>query len=176
MALANLSRFALRPCLAARFTPTLKGMNSRLPIAPMATSAEGQMKEFWEKNQRLGRPNSPWTIYHMHLPMVTSLTHRITGIAMGVALYGIAIANFIAPGDFPSYVELLKSFELATPIWFSLKALCAFPLVYHYINGIRHLTWDAGIGLRLPTQYKTGSIIMASAMAISVLLASLAYL
>ena len=30
---------------------------------PMATSATDQMKEFWEKNQKLKRPSSPWTIY-----------------------------------------------------------------------------------------------------------------
>ena len=31
--------------------------------APMATSAQEQMKEYWVKNQKLKRPNSPWIIY-----------------------------------------------------------------------------------------------------------------
>eukprot|EP00923_Selenidium_pygospionis_P040609 GHVN01070110.1.p1 GENE.GHVN01070110.1~~GHVN01070110.1.p1 ORF type:complete len:161 (-),score=9.27 GHVN01070110.1:533-961(-) len=142
----------------------------------MTTTAHEQMKAFWEKNQRLNRPNSPWIIYKPHIPMLTSLTHRVTGIAMGVVLYGIAIGSFVAPGDFPSYVEILKNLNIATPIWFSLKMLCAFPLVYHFINGIRHLSWDAGYGLKLATQYKTGKTIVAVAICISALLASIAYM
>lgn len=176
MALLTLSRMsALRPAVSRlAFSPLLR-INSQLPAAPMATTAHEQMKEFWKKNIELNRPNSPWTVYAFHLPMATSLCHRITGIAMGIALYGIAIGSFVAPGDFPAYLEFLKSLELAAPIWFTMKMICAFPLVYHYINGIRHLAWDAGKGMKLTTQYKSGSVIVCLAIAISAFLASIAY-
>lgn len=74
-----------------------------------------------------------------HLPMITSLTHRVTGIGMGVVLYGISFGLFLAPGDFPSYISALQGFEISPLIMFPAKTIVAFPLVYHYLNGIRHL-------------------------------------
>jgi len=70
---------------------------------------------------------------------MTSLTHRTTGIVMGVALYGLSVGLLLKSGDFPSYVESIKNAQLAAPLMFTAKSVMAFPLVYHYINGIRHL-------------------------------------
>jgi len=142
----------------------------------MATSAHDEMKKFWDKNQKLGRPSSPWIIYWPHLPMMTSLTHRTTGIIMGVMLYSISVGLAVAPGDFPSYIEAVKNMQLATPVLFTAKTLMAFPLVYHYTNGIRHLTWDSGKGFEMKTQYKTGYSVITGAIVVSALLASLSYL
>ena len=55
------------------------------------------------------------------------------------ALYGLAIGLYVAPGDFASYVDIIKSLELSPIILFPAKTIVAFPLVYHYLNGIRHL-------------------------------------
>lgn len=55
-------------------------------------------------------------------------------------LYATSITIALAPGDVTSYVEFLKNLNLSSSmIWFPVKTICAFPLVYHYINGIRHL-------------------------------------
>jgi len=54
-------------------------------------------------------------------------------------LYAASITVALAPGDVTSYVEFLKNLHWSSMIWFPVKATCAFPLVYHYINGIRHL-------------------------------------
>ncbi|KAK2146308.1 hypothetical protein LSH36_616g00009 [Paralvinella palmiformis] len=159
-----------RTCLLGRQSLSLVNRS-----VPMATTAHQEMKDFWKKNQELGRPSSPWVIYRPHLPMLTSLTHRMTGIAMGVALYGISIGLFVAPGDFPSYMEFVKSLQLSPIILFPFKTVMAFPLVYHYMNGIRHLTWDAGRGFKLATQYKTGWSIVGGSAFIAALLASMSY-
>lgn len=53
--------------------------------------------------------------------------------------YAFSIATFVAPGDFPSYVEFIKNLQLPMALLFPAKTVMAFPLVYHYINGIRHL-------------------------------------
>jgi len=39
-----------------------------------------------------------------------------------------------------------------------MVALFAFSLclVYHLFNGLRHLAWDAGWGMDIPSVYKTG--------------------
>jgi len=94
---------------------------------------------------------------------------------MGVVLYAFSVGIAVAPGDFPSYVEAVKNLQLAPAILFTAKSLMAFPLVYHYMNGIRHLSWDMGKGFEMKTQYKTGWTIIGSSIAISALLASLAY-
>merc|ERR1711893_443484 len=127
MALSTLSRLSsIRPAMSRlAFSPMLR-VNRSLPAAPMATTAHEQMKAYWEKNIKLNRPNSPWTVYKFHLPMATSLCHRITGIAMGIVLYGIAIGTFVAPGDFASYVQLLKDLQLPAAFRFSVKTLAAF--------------------------------------------------
>jgi succinate dehydrogenase (ubiquinone) cytochrome b560 subunit len=33
---------------------------------------------------------------------------------------------------------------------FGIKTAIAFPFTYHSLNGLRHLTWDTGIGRTLP--------------------------
>lgn len=33
----------------------------------------------------------------------------------------------------------------------SIKSIVAFPFAFHSINGLRHLTWDAGAGIAVPS-------------------------
>lgn len=108
--------------------------------------------------------------------MLTSLTHRTTGIIMGISLYGIAAALFFSPGDFTSYIHMVQGWELNPAIRFLGKSIVAFPLIYHYINGIRHLSWDWGIGYELGTQYKTGYSISLTAIILAALAGSAAYI
>lgn len=82
---------------AAHRTPALSvllgrgsaGLARSAPRANCATServravAEKEMNAYWTKNYQLGRPWSPHlTVYKAELPMLTSLAHRATGIAM----------------------------------------------------------------------------------------------
>jgi succinate dehydrogenase (ubiquinone) cytochrome b560 subunit len=170
MALSTM-RLAARPFLLAQQHAIIMGRWT----APMASSAHSEMKAFWKKNAESSRPNSPWIVYQWHLPMLTSLAHRTTGIVMGVVLYVSSVGVAAAPGDFTSYMAFLQNLHLSPLILFPIKSICAFPLVYHYINGIRHLTWDAGHGYELKTQYKTGALAFTSAALVSALLASLSY-
>ena len=50
---------------------------------------------------------------------------------------------------------------LASP--FGKLALFGFSLalVYHLLNGIRHLLWDAGWGFQIPQVYKSGYTVAA---------------
>lgn len=170
MSLSTL-RVAVRPAMCLRSLKPVVMQKQRI----MSTAIQ-EMKSFWTKNQQLKRPSSPWTIYHFHLPMTTSLTHRVTGVVMGVTLYIVALGLYIAPGNFQSYVELIKSYNIPTPILFACKTIAAFPLVYHYFNGIRHLSWDYGVGFLLSTQYKSGATIMMGSAVLALCLASLAYI
>ena len=75
------------------------------------------------------------------------------------ALYSLSIGVFMAPGDFPSYIEMIKSWNMSPAIMFPLKTVVAFPLVYHYINGIRHLVSHNPSCQNNPT-HKNGGILV----------------
>uniref|UniRef100_A0A8D2IYP9 Succinate dehydrogenase cytochrome b560 subunit, mitochondrial n=1 Tax=Varanus komodoensis TaxID=61221 RepID=A0A8D2IYP9_VARKO len=119
----------------------------------MATTAKEEMARFWEKNTRSNRPLSPHvTIYKWSLPMIMSITHRGTGIAMslGVSLFGLSA--LVLPGHFADHVELVRSLSLGPALIYSAKFALAFPLTYHTWNGIRHLVsglWKGPCGVRV---------------------------
>ena len=55
--------------------------------------------------------------------------------------------------------------------WYGQIALLAFAfsLYYHLGNGIRHLFWDAGIGLEIETTYKSGYAVILSSVILTAL-------
>jgi len=65
------------------------------------------------------------------------------------------------PGNFKDNLEKVKQFKIATPLIVALKYIMAFPVVYHFLNGIRHLSWDAGYGFPIKTLYKSAYFVMA---------------
>ena len=48
-------------------------------------------------------------------------------------------------------------------------------LFYHACNGIRHLFWDAVIGLSIPAVYKSGQVAIVMALCLTVALWSIIY-
>ncbi|KAE8588701.1 hypothetical protein XENTR_v10022701 [Xenopus tropicalis] len=167
---ALLLRHAGRQCLRTQLTPLLCTRH----VVPMGTTAQQEMDRFWNKNTRLNRPLSPHiTIYKWSLPMAMSISHRGTGIAMtaGVSLFGLAA--LVLPGDFASYLELVKSLSLGPALIYSAKFALAFPLTYHVWNGIRHLTWDLGKGLKIPQVYRSGVTVLALTLITTATLAAM---
>lgn len=94
---------------------------------------------------------------------------------MALSAYAIALGlgAVVLPESIPHYIEELECLELGAPIISSIKFLLAFPLMYHFWNGFRHLLWDAGKFLTIKEVYITGYIMLAlalsSAIALSVM-------
>ncbi|EMP42426.1 NACHT, LRR and PYD domains-containing protein 12 [Chelonia mydas] len=66
-------------CLWTRLSPSL----SMRHVVPMGTAAKEEMAQFCDKNTQSNRPMSPHiTIYKWSLPMLMSIAHRGTGVAM----------------------------------------------------------------------------------------------
>ncbi|XP_040268478.1 succinate dehydrogenase cytochrome b560 subunit, mitochondrial [Bufo bufo] len=154
---ALLLRHAARRCLQPQLRPAFCLRNA----VPMGTTAKQEMDRFWDKNTRLDRPLSPHiTVYKWSLPMFMSITHRGTGVAMtaGVSLFGLAA--LVLPGDYASYLELIKSLSLGPALIYSAKFAIAFPFMYHTWNGVRHLAWDLGKGFKIPEVYQTGYVVL----------------
>lgn len=72
---------------------------------------------------------------------MTSFTHGHSS-EYALMLSGVSaasIALLAIPGDFTHCIQVIKDLQLHPYILYTAKSIMAWPLVYHYINGIRHL-------------------------------------
>ena len=104
---------------------------------------------------RGNRPLSPhMTIYRLPLTAKLSILHRITGMGMipgAVLVVWWFVAGAYSPQYFATADWLLTS-------WVGLLVMTGslWALWYHFANGIRHLIWDTGRALDIPTAEKLG--------------------
>jgi succinate dehydrogenase / fumarate reductase cytochrome b subunit len=94
-------------------------------------------------------------VYKPQLTSVLSITHRATGVVLSVAGTAIMLYWLIATAlgsETYSAAQVILGLLPAKIVLFGWTG--AF--YYHLLNGIRHLLWDTGWGLDLPTAYKTG--------------------
>lgn len=114
------------------------------------------------------RPLSPHLqVYRPQLTSVLSITHRGTGIFLALgALYLVCWLLAIASG--PDAYASVSAFS-ASIIGRLLLLGWTFSLFYHLANGIRHLVWDAGVGLDLKTTYMSGWLVVVGAVALTVI-------
>lgn len=92
------------------------------------------------------RPLSPHlSIYRFMYTMALSIAHRITGVVLSVGLLLLAWWLTAVTGDASAYAAATA--VLGSPFVKLLLALWLLAFVYHLVNGIRHLTWDAGMGM-----------------------------
>ncbi|PCJ73863.1 MAG: succinate dehydrogenase, cytochrome b556 subunit [Rhodobacteraceae bacterium] len=117
---------------------------------------------------RGNRPLSPHlSIYRPQLSMITSITHRITGVGLTLGLV-LVVGWFLAASTGP------ETFAIADAVltsWFGALILIAslWALSFHFLNGIRHLVWDAGYGLELETAQKTGIAVLVGSVVLTAL-------
>jgi succinate dehydrogenase / fumarate reductase cytochrome b subunit len=112
--------------------------------------------------------NLDLTQFSFPLPALTSIAHRITGVALFVGLvflmYGLDLSLQSEEG-FNQAKAYMDSFLAKLIIWGVVSAL-----LYHLVAGIKHLIMDTGIGETLE-----GGLIAAKAtIAISIVLIVLA--
>ena len=105
--------------------------------------------------KRVERPLSPHLqVYRIQLTSVTSILTRITGngLIIGVIL---AVWWLLAAATSPAYFAVANG--VATS-WFGDLVFTAslWAIWYHYLAGLRHLYFDAGKGLDIPTAEKLG--------------------
>jgi succinate dehydrogenase / fumarate reductase, cytochrome b subunit len=113
------------------------------------------------------RPLSPHvSIYRFGYTMSLSILHRFTGVALsfGFILLGCWL-TMLSLGE-PAYKMLVTGtagllLRIGLALW-----LVAF--LYHLANGIRHLCWDAGLGLER-AQARRSAVIVLVAVAIAAL-------
>lgn len=114
--------------------------------------------------QRKNRPSSPHlTIYQPQLTWYLSSLHRVSGVLLAGAFYGVtvtyALGSILGLG-IDSTVIADSFHSLSSSTQYALKGIAAFPFFFHFGNGIRHLIWDAGKELTLKGVYRTGYAVL----------------
>jgi succinate dehydrogenase / fumarate reductase cytochrome b subunit len=112
------------------------------------------------------RPLSPHLqVYRWQITMTMSILHRATGVALAVGAFALAWWLLAVAGDTGDF-ELFQSAARSLLGKIALFGF-SFCLVYHLLNGLRHLLWDVGYGYEIPKLYATGWTVVALAAAIT---------
>jgi succinate dehydrogenase cytochrome b556 subunit len=117
---------------------------------------------------KVERPISPHvTIYSQPIPAISSITNRVTGVLLSIGLGGAAVVALTASCDLPSYVAAFQhSAPALVPV---VKAIVAWPLVYHTLAGVRHLVWDyTARGMDLSSVELSSKLLLASSVVLAV--------
>ncbi|MCG8543162.1 MAG: succinate dehydrogenase, cytochrome b556 subunit [Alphaproteobacteria bacterium] len=121
------------------------------------------------------RPLSPHLdVYRWQWTMLLSITHRATGIILAVgALMLVCWLAAVANG--PQAFDAVQAFLGS---WFGRLVLFGWTwaLLYHLGNGLRHLFWDAGVGLELPAAQASGYAVLIGSIILTLAVWGAAYL
>jgi len=115
------------------------------------------------------RPLSPHL--QVYKPLITttlSIIHRATGVVNAIGALLVATWLIFVASD-SGYYEWCQQILSS---WYGKLALFAFSasLIYHLLNGIRHLLWDIGWGMENATVIKTGYLVVLLATGLTGLL------
>ncbi|MFQ5466597.1 MAG: succinate dehydrogenase, cytochrome b556 subunit [Kiloniellaceae bacterium] len=112
------------------------------------------------------RPLSPHLqVYRPQLTSVLSITHRLTGVALAAGTLLLVYWLVAAAAS----VEAFDTAQSLIGSWFGRLLLFGWSLAlfYHLCNGIRHLFWDVGAGLDLPTSARSGYAVLIATVVLT---------
>ncbi|MDO9604976.1 succinate dehydrogenase, cytochrome b556 subunit [Hydrogenophaga sp.] len=118
--------------------------------------------------KRVKRPLSPHLqIYRPQLTSITSILTRITGNALIVGTM-LAVWWLLAAATSPEY---FATADAVATSWFGDLVFTGslWAVWYHYLAGLRHLYFDAGKGLDIPTAEKLGWGIIIGSVVLTVI-------
>ena len=117
---------------------------------------------------RGNRPLSPHlTIYRPQMTSISSILNRIAGNALLVSSL-LVVWWLLAAASGPEYFAIADG--VITSFLFDLVMfLSVWALWYHALAGVRHLIWDAGYGLDLPTAEKLGTAALVGSVVLTIL-------
>ena len=105
------------------------------------------------------RPLSPHLqVYRPQLTSVMSIMHRATGavLATGSILLVVWLIALAAGDDIFGSVTAVLHHPVGELVLFGYS----LALVYHGLNGVRHLLWDLRFGLEIGQVYQSGYLVL----------------
>jgi len=103
------------------------------------------------------RPLSPFMLgqyYKFQITSLMSILHRATGVSL--AFGGISLVWWLMSIAIGGDAYAFASAQWASPLGQLFLFGFTLALVYHLLNGIRHLLWDTGWGFELNKAYASG--------------------
>lgn len=121
------------------------------------------------------RPLSPHLqIFRLMFTMLMSIVHRLTGMALYFgSILLVWWLTAVAGGS--SYFDFVQDVFGSWPGLIVL-ILLSWALIHHFLGGIRHLVWDTGHGLKLPTVELLARLTLAGSILLTIGLWALAYM
>jgi succinate dehydrogenase (ubiquinone) cytochrome b560 subunit len=116
-----------------------------------------------------GRPVSPHvTIYAFPIAALSSITNRVTGVALSVGCAGLASIEIVGgSGTALEVMQMIGSSGMLVAA--GAKFSVAFPVSYHYLGALRHIAWDSkpdmltNVGVEKGSYYLFGAATVLSA-------------
>jgi succinate dehydrogenase / fumarate reductase cytochrome b subunit len=118
-----------------------------------------------------GRPLSPHaSIYRWQIGNTLSILHRFTGVALALGLLALSYWFVSLAGGPGSYAGAAR--VLASPIGLVVLLGWTFSFLFHLLNGVRHLFWDAGKGFERTQRHVSGWFAVLGAIALTLCVAA----
>ena len=105
------------------------------------------------------RPLSPHLqVYRPQMTSVMSILHRAAGVVLttGTLIMAAWLVSLALGKEVYDVVVMVIGHPLGQFVLFGYSVA----LIYHALNGVRHLGWDLGFGLTIPQVYKNGQIVL----------------
>ena len=112
------------------------------------------------------RPLSPHLeVYRWQIGNTLSILHRITGVALAFGIVALAYWLVAIAGGEDTY-ETAHGF-FAGPFGLVFLIGWTFSFLFHLLNGIRHLFWDAGYGFERTQRHTSGWVAALGAVVLT---------
>jgi succinate dehydrogenase / fumarate reductase cytochrome b subunit len=112
------------------------------------------------------RPISPHLdVYRWQIGNTLSILHRFTGVGLSLGLVALSYWLVALAGGSGSYGTAL--WLLSGPVGQLFLCGWTFAFLYHLLNGLRHLLWDAGYGFERTQRRASGWFVVLAAMGLT---------
>ena len=109
-------------------------------------------------------------IYKPQITSLLSITHRITGFGLNLALILLSlwIISFGLGSDvYANFVSIFETIFVKIVVYFIVLGIS-----YHALNGIRHILWDFGFMISNKAALVSGLVIILTSVILSFLISN----
>eukprot|EP00579_Thalassiosira_antarctica_P032123 CAMPEP_0202001664 /NCGR_PEP_ID=MMETSP0905-20130828/7709_1 /ASSEMBLY_ACC=CAM_ASM_000554 /TAXON_ID=420261 /ORGANISM="Thalassiosira antarctica, Strain CCMP982" /LENGTH=178 /DNA_ID=CAMNT_0048558405 /DNA_START=130 /DNA_END=666 /DNA_ORIENTATION=- len=164
----------LPPPPSSSIAPTLA---RSMTILSKESGIEFKKENYSSRMAATQRPVSPHvTIYSFPISSLASITTRVTGITLSFGAAGLGLVEIVGGnGAALGLMETIGSGDVGGGLVVAgAKVAVAFPFVYHYLGGLRHLVWDnkpemlTNLGVEKTSYILIGASVLLSGVALVV--------
>src|SRR5258707_1270440 len=115
------------------------------------------------------RPLSPHLqVYRWPLSMALSISHRVTGVGLGIGTLLLTCWLVIAATSEQGFERF--QYFLGSAVGLFLLFCWSLALVFHLMTGLRHLWMDTGRGYDEKTYHQTGIAVLVGTVVLTALI------